>query len=408
MRCALLFPRLKTFSGGEHLLLELARWLAIRGHEPIVVARGLAAECRDHLPSGVRVEMPRFLGGLTGIHLVDSLVDVVLSPLLLVKVPRDCDVVCFVADPVLPALWLARLLRRWRGPLVYYCLQPPRFVYDLQAETVAAHRPLGSLIPLLARPYRYLDRQAARRSDHILALSEGYARWCRELYQPVTVELVPAGVDPTLAGAARPETVRPRFGLAPDAPLVVTVNKLIARKNLDVFLRAMRRVVDRKPEVRALLVGGGPLEPQLRRLRDQLELGPQVVLTGFLPALSDVVDCYAAADVHVFLEKNVPFGLTVLEAGICGVPTVAVRGGGTEATLVDGETGLLVDDPPDPGEVAERILRLLDDRETRARMGRRAAEKARQSSWESSANRFLQALEGAIARHARAAPRGRR
>jgi phosphatidylinositol alpha-1,6-mannosyltransferase len=63
------------------------------------------------------------------------------------------------------------------------------------------------------------------------------------------------------------------------------------------------------------------------------------------------------------------FGIVFLEAAACGVPQVAGRSGGADEAVVHGSTGLVVDDPSDPGAVAAALRRLLTDDALRLRMG---------------------------------------
>jgi phosphatidylinositol alpha-1,6-mannosyltransferase len=178
--------------------------------------------------------------------------------------------------------------------------------------------------------------------------------------------------------------------------VVTTVNKLIPRKNVDLFLRAMSDVARRRPGVHGVVVGHGPFERRLRRLADRLELGGVVSFTGFLPGPDELAACYAAADVYVFLERNVPFGLTVVEASAAGVPVVAFRGGGTSDTVVDGMTGRLLDPDAGEGEVADQICWLLEHREERLAMGRRAAREAQRFEHPAAVRAFLRALQDTV------------
>ena len=63
------------------------------------------------------------------------------------------------------------------------------------------------------------------------------------------------------------------------------------------------------------------------------------------------------------------FGIVFVEAAACGIPVVAGRSGGSHDAVVDGETGLIVDDPSDPRAVADAILTLYRDPDLRRRMG---------------------------------------
>ncbi|MCP4903304.1 MAG: glycosyltransferase family 4 protein [bacterium] len=393
MRIAIFFPRFKTFSGAEHLLLEFTRYAADEGHDVVILTRRFHERCRSRLHSRVEIRVPRLASALTGNHLIDSFLDTALSPWLLPLLPKEIDVLCFWCPPVAPAMWLSRHILRHRLPTAYYCLQPPRFAYDLLSETIAANKPLGYLVPMVAAPYRLIDRFAARACDRLLAISQDYAEWCRQLYKGPPVELVCPGIDTDLSREARPEWVRERHNLGSNEKLVVTVNKLIVRKNLDVFLKAMRLVVDRLPETRGIIVGDGPIEPDLINLRHRLGLEDYVTFTGFVPDFHDVAHYFAAGDVYVFLEKNVPFGLTVLEAGSCYTPSVAVSGGGTRETVIDGKTGFLVGEALDVEEVADRICWFLEHDQERREMGRNAFQFAQQFSWKCSGQAFVECLE---------------
>ena len=399
MHLTFVFPRLKTFSGAENLLLQLSRHAAEEGHEVVIVTRVVDSACSELLHRDVEVRVPpRAFRWLSGIHLVDSFFDTAFAPALLLPMPRETDVFCFFCPPVLPAMAFTH--KRGRAPVAYYCLQPPRFAYDLQEETTRGNGWLGRLVPLLAPLYRRLDRALAPSCDRLFAISEGYVRWCRELYGRADVDLVYPGVDPTPARQTEVAALRRQLGVDPTTPLVITINKLIPRKNVDVFLRAMARVIDQVPEARGVVVGDGPSRSSLMELRDRLGLEDRVQFTGFLPEYSMVMSYYSAADVYVFLEKNVPFGLTVLEAGSSGCPVVAVQGGGTRDTVVDGETGFLVEDKPiDPDEVAQRIVTLLQDQALRQRMGDQGRENVKRFSSFETGNRFLANLVSLAEEH---------
>lgn len=393
MKLTILFPRFKTFSGAEHHVLKFAHHAQLWGHQVSILTRGFDEACSPYLHRDISLRIPKLTRWLTGNHLVDSFLDVICSPFLLTHVPKTTDVLCFFCDPSLPALWLYKRLYRGGIPTVYYCLQPPRFVYDLMAETIAANKPLGYLIPLMAPLYRAMDKIAARSCDMLFANSKEYAVWCKELYGNTPIRVMSPGVDLDIAKDPRPDRIRKRYAFDPDEKLVVTVNKLIPRKNLDVFLRAARRIVDRVPDARIAVVGDGPIRSSLTGLANDLGLGERVLFTGFVRDFSDVIAFYAACDVYVFLERNVPFGLTLLEASVCGAPVVTVRGGGALETTIDGKTGFFVSPELDPEEVADKVCWLLENDEERLAMGRRAAQHARKFSWEARAHEFVTTLE---------------
>jgi phosphatidyl-myo-inositol dimannoside synthase len=211
-----------------------------------------------------------------------------------------------------------------------------------------------------------------------------------QLSPGVDVDVFTPGAD----GAA----VRRRYGLG-EAPVVVCVSRLVARKGQDVLVAGWPRLLARHPDARLLLVGGGPAEASLRRAVAARGLEHSVVLTGPVPA-AELPAHYAAGDVFAMPCRTRRAGLDVeglgmvfLEAAACGRPVVAGTSGGAPEAVQDGVTGHVVD-PRSPEEVADAIAGLLAD-PTRARKmggaGRRWVEE--RWSWETIAATFADLLE---------------
>ncbi len=395
MRIVNLYARFKTLSGGPVFLLHLAREVTRKGHTFEILTRAVSDRCRPAVPEGVRVRVPRGMGWTTGWQLVDSFLDLLFAALLGFCVPRDIDVLVIHSDAALPALFTYRVLRRGRARCVYYCYQPTQFAYNLTWEKARAYAPLGYLIPLVAPLYRWFDAVSARQADAIIAFSTAYQDRCRRLYRTEKVFLAAPGVDVSNVARADGESVRARLGLGEGEAMVLTVNKLIVQKNVDLLVRAARLLRDQGVRVRTVVVGDGPEKPRLERLSRDLGVERDVVFTGFLRDWGEVCDHYAACDVYVFLEKDVPFGMTVLEAGAFGKPSVAVGSGGALDTVRDGVSGLLVSDRLDEAQVASCIAALVSDASRRRQMGGEARRMSARFTWERCADDFLLALDPA-------------
>ncbi|MGY1624107.1 glycosyltransferase family 4 protein [Geodermatophilus sp. SYSU D00965] len=208
------------------------------------------------------------------------------------------------------------------------------------------------------------------------------------------------GVDVDLfTPAADGAAVRQRYGLGA-APVVVCVSRLVARKGQDVLVAGWSRVLQRHPDARLLLVGGGPLEASLRRAVAARGLGDSVVLTGPVPP-DRLPAHYAAGDVFAMPCRTRRGGLDVeglgmvyLEAAACGRPVVAGTSGGAPETVREGVTGHVVADPRSPEGVAATIAGLLDDPDRARRMG--AAGRAwveERWSWKTIADTFAALLQ---------------
>ena len=192
--------------------------------------------------------------------------------------------------------------------------------------------------------------------------------------------------------------VRRRYGLG-EAPVVVCVSRLVARKGQDVLVSAWPQVLARHPDARLLLVGGGPAETSLRRAIAAHGLGRSVVLAGPV-APENLPGHYAAGDVFAMPCRTRLAGLDVeglgmvfLEAAACGRPVVAGTSGGAPETVLEGVTGHVVD-PRSPTALARVLAGLLDDPERGRAMGKAGRRWVEQRwSWPTIGAGFAELLE---------------
>jgi phosphatidyl-myo-inositol dimannoside synthase len=180
--------------------------------------------------------------------------------------------------------------------------------------------------------------------------------------------------------------------------VVVSVSRLVPRKGMDVLIDAAAALVPSFPDLTVVIAGSGRDRGRLdARVRSS---GAPVRMLGAVPD-DELPRLYGVADVFVMacrdrwlgLEQE-GFGIVFLEAAACGVPQVAGRSGGADEAVVHGKTGLVVDDPGDPGRVAGALRRLLGDEDLRRTMGRAARRRARTGfAWDLLAHRLAGALQ---------------
>jgi len=247
----------------------------------------------------------------------------------------------------------------------------------------------------------WLESSELRRSDGITVVSTALKRHlmerCRLPDSKFTV--VPTGADlerfhpevppdPTL-----PEAFR-------QGPVVGFVGSFQKFHGVDLIARMVIEVGRSRPSVRFLFVGDGPEAATLRR--ETSELGERILFTGSVPHTS-VPGMVAALDVSVLPETAFYCSpLKVVEWMAAGKAVVAPRYEPVEELIEDGVHGLLFP-PRDAAALIEAVQRLVDDSETRVRMGRAAAQRARASlSWEDNARRVIE-----VCQRARDAHRGR-
>ena len=167
------------------------------------------------------------------------------------------------------------------------------------------------------------------------------------------------GVDlPTRPAGADRESLRAKFGLNPDVPLIVTVGNVRKVKGFDVFLRAAAKVCTVMPEA-VFAVAGHNHDPEQSRELESLrrDLGVERNFL-FLGPMADVTPLLYASDVFCLLSRSEGLSNALLEAMACELPCVATRVGGTPEVVVDGQTGFLVGNE-DAESAAAKILQLL-------------------------------------------------
>jgi glycosyltransferase involved in cell wall biosynthesis len=199
--------------------------------------------------------------------------------------------------------------------------------------------------------------------------------------------------------------LRERLELAPGAPVVLALGRLVYKKGFEYLIQAAGPILAAHPEARIVIAGGGDLAAPLARQVAAAGLTGRVLLPG--PVARDLVPLYmGGADVFVLPSVVDQYGNvdglpnSLLEALASGVAVVASRVAGVPLAVQDGQNGLLVP-PADPAALATAVIRLLDSPELRARFG--AAGRARVEhdlNWDHVALRFEQLYTAALARHA--------
>jgi glycosyltransferase involved in cell wall biosynthesis len=186
----------------------------------------------------------------------------------------------------------------------------------------------------------------------------------------------PYGIDvETLRGqavAARQQrgAIRSRLGIGPDDFVVLGIVKFVERENPWVLLKAFASLRTRSSKAHLVLVGDGALkEPMLEYIAGSGV--PGVHFPGYVPYRS-LAEYYGIADVFVHPARFEPWGVSVQEALVCGVPVVASKTVGSAWDLVIGQDTGEVFDPEDPEELARILTELAESPHRLASMAERA------------------------------------
>ncbi|MEU1995478.1 glycosyltransferase family 4 protein [Nocardia gamkensis] len=216
---------------------------------------------------------------------------------------------------------------------------------------------------------------------------------------PSAEELATLGVDRTriavVRNGAEPVPVDAPTGAAETrtpAPTVVVLSRLVPHKQIEDALAAVARLRDRVPGLRMDVIGDGWWADNLRDNARELGIADAVTFHGHVDERRKH-ELLARAWVHVLPSRKEGWGLAVIEAAQHGVPTVGYRSSrGLTDSIVDGATGILVDDV---AQLADAVGDLLEDPGARTVMGEKARARAREFSWEQTGNGVYEVLAAA-------------
>jgi len=231
-----------------------------------------------------------------------------------------------------------------------------------RVHTFHGHLLKGYFPPRTVRLISTTESILARYTDHLIAVGDR-----------VRDDLLAAGIG----RAAQYTVVPPGTSLKPLPPLqaareqlrlpagdkvVAYVGRLTRIKRPDRLAAVAREVVAAVPGVTFAICGDGELGAELSSAARALS--PSVRLLGWR---ADVETVYAAADLVLLTSDNEGMPVSLIEAGLAGVPAVATNVGSVAEVVKDGSTGLLT--RCDVNDLAQSVIRLLRDDRLRCQMG---------------------------------------
>ncbi|MBK8020242.1 MAG: glycosyltransferase family 4 protein [Chloroflexi bacterium] len=286
---------------------------------------------------------------------------------------RDCDVIHSMVEPYAP---LAVRIPGGR----------PTFVTAHGSYIRANH---------MRRPPASWVYASAFQSANLICVSRYTEKVAQENFSPIRTWVIRNGVDA--------ERFREVHHVGGAVPTVLFVGAIKARKGILELVQAAALVRAQIPNVCFRIVGALEAEPEyaetVRRAAAELHLDGVVEFAG---RISDeaLLDAYAHADVFALPSLNVDwkfegFGLALLEASAAGLPVIGSRECGAEDAVVEGVTGLLVSQRNLARDLADAILRLLNDRTLAERMGAAGRQHAASETWDQAAAALIDVYQEA-------------
>jgi glycosyltransferase involved in cell wall biosynthesis len=220
----------------------------------------------------------------------------------------------------------------------------------------ASHRYLNAASRTI---YLDIERMLDRLTDHYVAVStatrnEGIRKG---IFRDDKVTVIRNAIDLAEFDERRVTGNREKCGFCADDFIVGTIGRIEKQKGIEYFLRAMAVLSESIPSGKFLVVGEGPLRPEMERLARELGLGQKVTFTGWREDIADLLGCM---DVFCLASLWEAFPFVLLEAFAMRKPVVATGVDGVPEVVEDGVTGILVP-PEDPESLALGVLRIYRD-----------------------------------------------
>jgi glycosyltransferase involved in cell wall biosynthesis len=236
--------------------------------------------------------------------------------------------------------------------------------------------------------WRFFLYWSARTSNGIIAVSEA-TRADLLKYYPIPeskIRVIPHGVEDAFfeVGSRRCAQDLRKY--------ILCVSTLHPHKNINRLVRAFRRVYKQHPEFRLVIAGMyGFQTTEVERTIIECGLGAHVHITGWIPR-EELLDLYHRAWAFVYPSTFEGFGMPVLEALAAAIPGAVSS---IEPIRSIAGSAALAFDPLSEAEIAESLLRVLKEKDLRARLSEAGPQRASNFSWKTAAGMTLRVLEAA-------------
>jgi glycosyltransferase involved in cell wall biosynthesis len=241
----------------------------------------------------------------------------------------------------------------------------------------------GDVLSLNGKYMKKVKRFTLRHADIVYVNSSVTEAVCRSLYDREYLR-IPMGVSMDHFRPSSPSTrIKEKYGLND------FVGRLAEEKGVIYLLEAVERLKEAGKQCRALIVGVGPVESELRAYAASHDLQDVVSMVGWV-GQEELPDYYSAADVFVGPSLREAQGIVFIEALAAGLPVVTTDQGGMKDFIQEGNNGLMV-----KGSSSEALFvalkTLYDDRPLLKKLAKNAPQSIREGySWESTIDKYYE------------------
>jgi glycosyltransferase involved in cell wall biosynthesis len=254
------------------------------------------------------------------------------------------------------------------------------------------------VLPYLAQA---LSAWFSNTSNAVLAPSPKIKRLLRTYGVTKPIHVLPTGIKltqfrRTRTSREKARALRRRLGIADAANVLLFVGRMGREKNVEFLIRAFSQLRAQRTDVAFVLVGDGPILPQLKSLARELRL-VDILFAGAIPR-TEIAAWYQMSDLFLFASLTDTQGVVILEALASGVGVIALRDAAFTDIVINGQDGLLIAPNASPRAFATRVNMALSSPALRRRFAINARETARGFSQDVQAEKLTRIYERLVTR----------
>ncbi len=271
--------------------------------------------------------------------------------------------------------------------------QPGRFFSpDIAGVHICATGGAGKPRVLANKVLYEMEKFNLNRAKKIIAISNAIKKELMENYRvpEEKIAVIYNGVNTEKFSLKNMEHARDKtrkgFGIKKGEALLLFVGNPFSRKGLEYAIRALPQI----EKAKLLVIGRHDNIAPYLELAEKLGVKEKIIYKEFVEKIQE---CFAASDAFLFPTLYEPFGLVITEAMASGLPVITSKAAGAAELIKDGKSGLLLDNPKDPGEIAEKANMLIKDKSLANKIKKEARCIAEEYDWDKAAEKWIDVFE---------------
>lgn len=286
----------------------------------------------------------------------------------------DFDIIHGFSGGAIPSLGLA---------IAKFTKKPYVFTYNTRFHHYTHYVPGGKFIR--PKAVEKIVELYCNVCDHVIAPADHAKKELIEFGVKKPITVIPNGIDIKKFKPGNKNYLRKKLGLSQSDKIIIYVGRLAKEKSVDFLIKTFVKVAHEAKNTYFVIVGDGQEREHLEKLVKDLGLAERVFFLGLI-AHNNLPQVYNGADVFAFASRSETQGLVVLEALACGTVVVTIKDKVFGEFIKDGVDGFMIDRQRDV--FAKKLLQVLEDKDLREKIAKKAREKAEKFSLEEVAKKF--------------------